>query len=170
MEIEQNQYLKNGKDMTCQFMEFLENCSADFDHAVTLTFTHEPPDIINAFSACRHFCNRLNRAIFGNNWRRKAKNDIRQRIAIIPVIEGQPNSEKHGQIRLHYHMAISRPEHLTTEELTYLIEKCWRKTKYAGNSVAKHTSNADFDWIRYISKTFETTRLYALDAESLHVY
>jgi len=166
----QEQKLVNGKTLTHHVLKYLANSSADFNHAATLTFKYEPTSFYSAFAACRHFSNRLDRVIFGNNWQRRAKHDDSCRVAMVPVVEGAPNSDKNGGTRLHYHIAFVKPDHLSTPAFALLINECWRRTKCAGSGFVKHSKDSDFDWIDYISKTFEATKLYALDEESLHVY
>jgi len=95
-----------GKELALQVLKYLAGSSVEFNHASTLTFKYEPPDIIHAFRAFQYFSNRLNREIFGNNWRRKAKHDNKCRLTMIPAVEGSTRSDENGGIRLHYHFRL----------------------------------------------------------------
>lgn len=88
------------------------------------------------------FLKDLNKAIFKN-----AANRYDKKIKVIAFLEG---NQKTGE-RLHYHLAIERPNRITFEEFKLIIESCWHRTIWS-DKVTEIKEMYDEGWLSYISK------------------
>lgn len=151
------------------FMQYIKKASVSFNFAATFTFKANLYDEIDAQNNARQFSNRVNQVLFGNNWRRKSKHDLRGRLPAIAVLEGKSNGDD-GNKRWHYHFAFAKPDNLSNKEFAAILLDCWRSTSKGGYFKNVVTPDSDFGWIEYITKTFKSDQIEALDMQSLHVY
>ena len=103
-------------------------------------------------NAFRHFMNLLNRAVYGNAFRRHGK-----RLRVLPILENGSFFEKgiNGHRRLrrrwHFHAAIEPPKHLDMDRFKAIIEDCWTKVDWGYREIIVR-SNANRGWISYMLK------------------
>lgn len=97
-------------------------------------------EILDTISLTRnitHFLNRLNYRLFKKGFSRYGK-----RIGVITVIEGDSST------RLHVHMTVDRPDHISFELMSSLIMDCWKQTKFGyNNNEVKPV--IDEGWVKY---------------------
>jgi hypothetical protein len=160
---------RQQKSLKREFLSEIEKATVDFNFAATFTFSGNLYDEIDAQKNARQFSNRLNQSLFGNNWRRKSKHDPHFRVPAIAVLEGDSNGNDGGK-RWHYHFAFAKPEHLNNDEFSTKLLTCWRETQKGGYFKNIVTPDSDYGWIEYITKTFKTDDIEALDIESTHIY
>jgi hypothetical protein len=117
-------------------------------------------DPIKVSENTRHFLNRLNQKVYGKKFTR-----FKKCLSVIPVIEGNKN------IRLHVHMAIEKPEHLTFEEFEKLIRENWSKTKYGYKDIWIRPTYDYLGWIDYMLKNYskEKNLSDSVDVCNLHL-
>lgn len=111
-------------------------------------------DDASASQNLRHFLNIVNQTAFGNSYRRFGK-----RVKVIPVIETS------AWDRLHYHLSIEKPEHLTEEEFLHLIGSAWRRTSLSRKELDIRKIYSD-GWLKYCLKSRDP--LQAIDFENLN--
>lgn len=91
--------------------------------SVTLTCRQvadgERLDEISLSKNITHFLNRLNYRIFKKEFSRYGK-----KLGVRSVIEGD------DRVRLHCHLALEKPDRISSEEMQTLIRDCWEKTKF----------------------------------------
>jgi hypothetical protein len=118
-------------------------------------------DEIQCKKAFRHFMNVLNRAVFGNAFRRHGK-----RLRVIPVLE------KKNDGRWNFHAAIEPPNHLTFEQFKTAISISWDRTTDWGYWRILVRPNANRGWIDYMLKPSQKSGLEAwidcIDLECLN--
>lgn len=112
-------------------------------NTITPTFVKVTPSLGN--QNFRHFLNLLNRKVFGKKFSRHG-----QRLKVIPVLEGGPNT------RLHYHFVIDRPPYLSIKTFSDHIQTCWTSTQW-GHRQIDIQRVCDQGWINYISKSHGKT-------------
>ena len=109
--------------------------------AVTLTCksisSGELLDEISLSRNVTHFLNRLNYQIFKKKFLR-----FDQRVGVISVIEGD------DKVRLHSHLTLEKPNHLSYVEMSALIQSCWMKTKFGYPNLMINTV-VDDGWKSY---------------------
>lgn len=88
----------------------------------------------------RHFSNLLNTEVYGKRFKRHGV-----RIQMIPVLEGDDRT------RLHFHCMIDRPEEVSYNRFSRMIETSWKKTEWGYNQIDIQPS-CDDGWTKYISK------------------
>lgn len=143
--------------------------SCTFDLAATLTFSNAPRNYEVAERDFRHFMNRLNRAIYGNNWLRKSKKQPERRIAVVPVHE-----DGYGRKQLHYHCAFATPKHLSITKFSSMINAHWSELHKGSTKHNKFVPTYDEEgWLDYILK--EVNLLIPknnekIDALNMHTY
>lgn len=112
--------------------------------AVTLTMkmraAGQPCDPVKASRNFRHFMNRLNRRVFGNASRRYGKN-----LRVFPILEVNASG------RLHYHIAIDRPERLSIAAFETMIREQWAQTDFGYHEVDVQPV-LDDGWTSYLCK------------------
>ncbi len=110
-----------------------------------------------AAEAVSYFFNELERRCFPKKKGKRAGCIYR-----IAVWEGGENQ------RLHYHLQLSRPEHVTFADFESKIEAAWKKADWAYNQVDIKASNKG--WLNYMLKT-RTKSNYndALCVKNLHL-
>ena len=170
--------LLNGQ--SCQQREEYRNAvynwMVQFDphceYAVTLTLQPEvvkalmnngyvsnKGDLVKVLKKCmRHFGNRLSRCFYKSAQRNNNKTGL-----IIPVMEGLAADD-----RLHYHLAISAPSHLSHHEVMHYIQKSWSKT-YLGGHAIDVTRYSDAGWMAYMSKNAMTPKIENIDWDNVRV-
>ena len=123
--------------------------------------------------AFRLFVNLLNRALYGNAFRRFEK-----RIRVLPVLEkgevrarALRSTERGNSGRWHIHCAIELPQHLDAVAFEELIQVCWAKIDW-GYSRVLVCEGADEGWIGYMLKSQQKPNfdnlLDCIDLDSLH--
>lgn len=132
------------------FFEFFEGRRVPHAIAVTLTLKQKVQiddfrgrfeqrlDRINVSENTRHFMNRLNQRVFGKGYLRYGN-----RLSVIPVIEGN------SFIRLHIHMTIEKPNHLSLRQFEILVTECWSKTRFGYNNIKIKPIHDYEGWINY---------------------
>jgi hypothetical protein len=142
------------------------------EYAVTLTLQPEvvkalmnngyvfsKDDLLKVLKKCmRHFGNRLSRCFYKSAQRNNNKTGL-----IIPVIEGLAGDE-----RLHYHLVISAPSHLTQHEVMHYIQKSWSHT-YLGGHAIDVTRYSDTGWMEYMSKKAIAPKIENIDWDNVRV-
>ena len=127
-------------------------------YALTLTMcqyrklpngSFEKLDETRASRNLRYFLARLNRTYYGNAYRRKFARTDGKRIAVIPVLEYDSN------YRIHYHLYIRKPNHVTGSRFRQSIVPTWMRTPW-GLWSADISENPDSGWLNYITK--QTTK------------
>ena len=88
----------------------------------------------------RHFLNRLNRKYFGN-----ASSRYNKRISIVPIIEISTEG------RIHYHLLMDRPLHITAVQFETDIRNLWRATDW-GYKEVQIDNNPNEGWLYYMTK------------------
>jgi hypothetical protein len=88
----------------------------------------------------RHFLNRMNKAIFGNAYKRYGK-----RVQVIPVYE------KDVDTHLHFHLFIEKPDRLSDLRFECLIRTNWIKSDWGLWSIDIQ-KDTDSGWLKYITK------------------
>jgi hypothetical protein len=123
--------------------------------------------------AFRHFMNLLNRATYGNSFRRHGK-----RLLVLPVLErGEVRGRslqpcERGKLgRWHIHCAIELPPHFDAIFLERLIRDCWSRVEWAHSRIlVRDGTNAG--WIEYMLKNCQKSAFDAFTdsiiIESLH--
>jgi hypothetical protein len=127
--------------------------------------------------AFHHFMNLLNRAVYGNAYRRNGK-----RLRVIPILErgdfwidGVFEKVCYPK-RWHYHAAIEPPPHIDADSFKALIEQCWAHVDWGYRRILVRP-NADRGWIDYMLKPSQKSGFYVgsdcdwsdcIDWESLH--
>lgn len=85
-----------------------------------------------AQSALYYFIPRLNRALTGNGWRRKAE----YKPVIIPSLEGTLNTYDKNRT-LHWHILLGNlPKHCTTEQLATAARTIWLENEHAKDNIS----------------------------------
>ena len=77
--------------------------------------------------AFRHFMNLLNRAVYGNAYRRNCK-----KLRVLPILEKASEDERNRKLRgrWHFHAAIEPPTHIEADRFKTLIQECWYKVDW----------------------------------------
>ena len=88
------------------------------------------------------FLKDLNKMIFKNAFVRYNK-----RLKVIAVLEGNQNVGE----RLHYHLAIERPDRFSFSEFKDMIVGCWKRTIWANEILDIQEMFSD-GWLNYIAK------------------
>ena len=102
--------------------------------------------------AFRHFMNLLNRAVYGNAYRRNGK-----KLRVLPILEqGDFYAEGiFGKLyfsnRWHFHAAIEPPTHVEPDRFNAIIHECWTKVDWGHREIMVR-QNADRGWINYMLK------------------
>ena len=112
-----------------------------FDHAVTLTFPNEPFDHIQAERIFGVFMQYLNERCYRRGFR-SGKN----RVKVFAIQEGLRHK------RNHYHCALQRPIHLSEDEFTKRILKCWIKATKDCHAIVDIQEYYSSGWLGYITK------------------
>jgi hypothetical protein len=109
--------------------------------SVTLTCRQrvngEQLDEISLSRNITHFLNRLNYQIY-----RKKFSRFGEKLGVISVIEGD------DRVRLHCHLTLEKPHHISHLKMCSLINQCWTKTKF-GYLNFKVNSVIDEGWKSY---------------------
>jgi hypothetical protein len=92
-------------------------------------------DETQAKRAFKHFLNRLNRSLYGRNFRQYGR-----RLKVIPVLE------KTRSGRWHYHLAIEAPAHIDAKEFARRIRQAWYQVDWAYEEMDIQP-NANAAWI-----------------------
>lgn len=110
----------------------------------------------HAIRNLRHFLNQLNRRYFKNAFSRYGK-----RLSVAPILEVSHEG------RLHYHLIIDRPPHISVVRFGTDIRSLWQSTDWGYNEVhiddhpnegwlyymTKHSQKPDYDlsidWMNY---------------------
>ena len=95
----------------------------------------------------RHFLNRMDKSVLGSSGQRYGK-----RLGAVPCYEYDDNN------RLHYHLLLKVPNHITETRLHYSILANWMKTKWGLWQIDCQETYSS-GWLRYITK--ETTMDFA---------
>jgi hypothetical protein len=121
--------------------------------------------------AFRHFMNLLNRAVYGNAFKRH-----RKRLRVLPVLEGGvlpmlPEFPKEVAKRWHIHCAIEPPAHMDATGFERLICECWSKVDWGYRRTLVRDSAND-GWIDYMLKPWQKSDFYdwsdSIDWENLY--
>ena len=91
----------------------------------------------------RHFLNRMNKSILGSSGQR-----YRKRLLAVPCYEYDTNN------RLHYHLLLKVPNHISKTQLHSLVLSNWMKTKWGLWQIDLQETYSS-GWLDYITK--ETT-------------
>lgn len=91
----------------------------------------------------RHFLNRMNKSILGSSGQR-----YRKRLLAVPCYEYDTNN------RLHYHLLLKVPNHISMTQLHSLVLSNWMKTKWGLWQIDLQETYSS-GWLDYITK--ETT-------------
>ena len=131
----------------------------DFQHpyAVTLTLKQgirqngywTKLDNMKASRNLRYFLNFLKKQVFRRSDIRKGR-----KLYCVPFLETD------GSGRLHYHLILDRPSHLSDAHFVAQITASWRKTDFGFNQIDAKPS--DSGWISYLLK--ERTKPVYLDS------
>lgn len=101
-------------------------------------------DKIRASRNLRYFLNRLNKKSYGKSFERYNK-----RISVIPAYEYDKEN------KLHYHLIIAKPNHVTSKKFVNSLVPIWMKTPW-GLWSADIQSVTDSGWLKYITKQSTT--------------
>ncbi len=127
-------------------------------YAVTLTMKQNRNgvalDNVIASQNLRHFINILNQAVFGNAHRRYGR-----KLTVIPIIELS------AWDRLHYHLSLEKPNHLSEKDFTSLIQSSWLKTDFSRKEFDVRRIYSE-GWMHYCLKS--RNLLQAIDFENLN--
>jgi len=138
----ENNFVKPNKS---DYLKFFNDRSIPNPIALTLTskqFSNGSPlDKDKITRDIRYFMNRLNQKVYGKAYLR-----FKKCLFVIPIIEGNE------YIRLHTHMVIERPRHLSSEEFENLIRENWSKTVYGYNNIKFKPSYSYTGWVDYMLK------------------
>ncbi|RUO76446.1 hypothetical protein [Pseudidiomarina taiwanensis] len=107
----------------------------------------------------RHFLNILNQRILGKRFRR-----FNHRLISVPVFE-------HDELtRFHAHLILEKPQHLSLDEFTVLIQEYWTSTQFGYRNIDVRAIN-DSGWISYLLKNRTKTDgvLDAIDLSNCHL-
>ena len=98
--------------------------------------------------AFRHFMNLLNRAVYGNAYRRNFK-----KLRVLPILEKASEDDRNRQLRgrWHFHAAIEPPTHIEADRFKTLIQECWYKVDWGYCEICVRP-NANHRWIDYMLK------------------
>ena len=107
--------------------------------------TFEKLDETKASRNLRYFLARLNKTYYGNAYRRKFAKTNGKRIAVIPVLEYDSKN------RIHFHLYIRKPDHVTGSRFRQSIVPTWMKTPW-GLWIFDISENPDSGWLKYITK------------------
>ena len=136
--------LMNARDTQLALRDHLSALPIRNPMAVTLTCKQrigsEALDEIKLQQNIGHFLNRLNYRLF-----KKAFSRFGKQLGYISVIEGNQTT------RLHVHMMLERPDHVSPEYMDALIYQCWNKTKF-GYTNTRTEPVRDDGWLHYILK------------------
>lgn len=88
----------------------------------------------------RHFSNLLNTEVYGKRFKRHGV-----RVQMVPVLEGGNGT------RLHFHCVIDRPDEISYNRFSRMIETSWKRTDWGYNEIDIQPS-CDEGWTKYISK------------------
>lgn len=91
----------------------------------------------------RHFLNRMNKSILGSSGQR-----YRKRLLAVPCYEYHTNN------RLHYHLLLKVPDHISKAQLHSLVLSNWMKTKWGLWQIDLQETYSS-GWLDYMTK--ETT-------------
>jgi hypothetical protein len=108
-------------------------------------------DVIGTSTNTKHFLNRLNKKVFGNRFQR-----FGIRLKSFVVIEGDSDH------RLHTHMIIEKPIHLSDERFRSLVKESIEKTKFGYNQIQIDPLITELDetkWFLYLTKRRSKTDL-----------
>jgi len=145
---------------------FLRNEHSDFNYAASLTFLREVHNKDYAKKIGLRFQQNYNNALGMQNWQRKYKMHEGERAPLVAILEGD-GVYKH----FHYHFMLSKPENISDEEFTELVESAWKKT---GNG-SLHANSVlpiwDFNgWTDYISKEFSSANTDKVHWGATHIF
>jgi hypothetical protein len=88
----------------------------------------------------RHFFNKINRRYFKNAFKRYGK-----QLSAVPVMEISDDG------RIHYHLLIDRPSHISLAQFDVDIRAIWRSTDW-GYKEIHIDPNPNQGWLYYITK------------------
>lgn len=142
-----------------------------FTHAVTLTFKpyttvmtergqcNEQLTQEKATQNVRHFINRVNAELYGQNARRNGYS-----ITLVGALEGEATG-KH----LHYHCAVGNlPANLSAAETYKKIASAWHLTRF-GNEQVHVQAMTTTGWLGYISKDVGRMDTDVIDWENVRL-
>jgi hypothetical protein len=148
MNIDQEQAIFSDRKLQAELRDWYDISQFDHPTAITLTMKQGIPgthgwiriDKITASQNLRYFLNRLNKKVFGS-----ASHRHKRKLNCLPVIE-------HDEVRrMHYHLLLDCPEHLSDQAFETLVRTCWRQTAWASEQV-HYEPSANAGWLLYISK------------------
>lgn len=153
-------------DVKIELKNWLKNY--EFDNACAITFTmkqniyrlatddkyfgYQDLDFISASQNLKHFLNKINGKFFGS--RKSKKKDLSKckRLKCFPFFEGRPN----GNPRLHYHIIIEKPPHISDDNFINFLKISWKNTDW-GDQQTHIEKIYNYDgWLKYCSKYVTT--------------
>lgn len=145
--------------------EIVTTSDCEFNYAVTLRFDEPNTSPQMAKKHGARFQQLYNEALGKPNWQSRHKEYPRERAAIVAVLDG-------GGVctHLHYHMMLSRPEHLSDLAFMKLVRKAWRQAGNEGVWLCEiKPIHSEFGWATYLLNEVTSTSTDALQDELIHV-
>lgn len=128
--------------------------------AVTLTmkqvYQGQKLDETRASTSMRYFLKRLNQEVHGNAARRYPS----KRICVFPVLDVSPSQ------RIHYHLALVRPEKIPRLEFELMIRRNWVIVPFGFQEIEIRDMYSS-SWIDYMIRRNPTD--YRIDFENIHL-
>jgi len=138
-----------------ELMDWAAKSGVQFDYAVTQTFPDDVQKIETARRRFTKFRDRLDRMLFGNQFRRKGRC-----VAMIPFT--------HHNGKLHYHVSMQRPAHISPSDFEEAIRQCWHAVhKFAPFVIVDIRPMYSLGWVGYSGKEASERSTEAIDAENV---
>ena len=152
--------------MKDRLVEWYHNSQIQNPYSVTITMKQRlnsfNVDSIRTSTNTKHFLTRLNKKMFGNRTKR-----FGVKVDSFVVIEGDTNH------RLHTHLIVGRPSHITDDHFVSLITQSVERTKWGYNQIDIQKLNTDLDhtkWFFYLLKDRSKTDLQSnIDWLNTHI-
>lgn len=141
--------------------------AANFNYAITLTF---PDKFVKTREEAQQRCSKFRdnyNAVFKYkpNHRRAAKHNPTLSAPFVAMIEGDGKN-----VHLHYHIALHKPDHVSHERYSMIINLLWYDTLNEQRSRITVEPVYSTGWAEYITKEFSTGNTDALDEKNYNVY
>ncbi len=152
--------------MKSELAEWYQHSQIQNPYSVTITLKQRLNsfnlDSIRTSTNTKHFLNRLNKKVFGNRSKR-----FGVKVDSFVVTEGDVDH------RLHTHLIIGRPSHITHEVFVSLISQTVGKTQWGYNQIDIQKLDTDLDhskWFFYLLKDRSKTDLQSnIDWLNTHI-
>ena len=157
---------KKERLMKEHLVEWYQHSPIQHPFSVTITMKQRlnsfQLDSIRTSTNTKHFLNRLNKKMFGNKTKR-----FGVKVDSFVVVEGDTDH------RLHTHLIIGRPSHITHDQFVSLISQSVEKTQWGYNQIDIQKLETDLDhmkWFFYLLKERSKTDLQSnIDWLNTHI-